>query len=71
MVAMFSHAPSVDENVINVDEDDSMEILPENLMHETLEYRGSLTNPYGITRYSLWPVGVTKAVFHSLPRVSG
>ncbi len=42
MVAMFSHAPSVDENVINVDEDDSMEILPENLMHETLEYRGGV-----------------------------
>ncbi len=38
MVAMFGHAPGVDENVINVDEEKSMEILPENHMYETLEY---------------------------------
>ncbi len=29
--------------------------------------KGALTNPYDITRYSLWPEGVTKAVFHSSP----
>ncbi len=42
MVAMFVHAPGVDENVINVDEDEPMEILPEILMHEVLEYRGGV-----------------------------
>ncbi len=42
VVAMFGHAPGVDENVINVDEDESMEILPENLMHEVLEYGGGV-----------------------------
>ncbi len=40
MVAIFSHAPGVDENVINVDE--LMEMLPENLMHEILEYGGGV-----------------------------
>ncbi len=42
MVTMFSHAPGVDENVINVDEDKSIDILPENLMHEILEYEGGI-----------------------------
>ncbi len=42
VVTKFGHAPGVDENVINVDEDESMEILPENLMHEVLEYGGGV-----------------------------
>ncbi len=42
VVAMFSHAPGVDEDIINVDKDGSMEILPENLMHEVLEYEGGI-----------------------------
>ncbi len=40
MVAIFSHAPGVDENVMNVEE--FMDMLPENLMHEILEYRGGI-----------------------------
>ncbi len=39
---MFSHAPGVEENLINVDKDESMDILPENLMHEILEYEGGV-----------------------------
>ncbi len=42
VVAMFGHAPGVDEDVININKDESMKILPENLMHEILEYGGGV-----------------------------
>ncbi len=42
VVAMFGHALGVDENIINIDEDKLMEILPEHLMHEVLEYGGGV-----------------------------
>ncbi len=42
VVAMFGHAPGVDENTINIDKDKTKEILPEHLVHEVLEYRGGV-----------------------------
>ncbi len=42
VVAKFGHAPGVDENIINIDEDKLMEILPEHLMYEVLEYGGGV-----------------------------
>ncbi len=42
VVVMFGHAPGVDKDIINVDKDEPMKILPENLMHEILEYGGGV-----------------------------
>ncbi len=36
------HTPGVNENIINVDEDKPMKILPEHLVHEVLEYGGGI-----------------------------
>ncbi len=42
MVAMFGQAPSVDEDIIDVYQDEVMEVLPENLVHEVLKYGGGV-----------------------------
>lgn len=38
VVAMFDQVPMVDEDVIDVDDDKTMEDLPEHLIHEFLDY---------------------------------
>ncbi len=37
VVAMFSLVLGVDEDIINIDDDELMEELPEHLIHESLE----------------------------------
>lgn len=51
--AMLSQALGVDEIVVYVDEDKSLEKLPENLMHKVLQYEGGVDQSiYGMSRYS-------------------
>ncbi len=38
--AMFSQVPGVNENVVDVDDDESLEELPEHLIHIALEDGG-------------------------------
>ncbi len=52
VVALFGYSPGVDKDIINIDEDEPMKILPENLMHEILEYGGGVYQSYGMMRYS-------------------
>ncbi len=40
------------EDIINIDEDEPMKILPENLIHEILEYGGGVYQSNGMMRYS-------------------
>ncbi len=47
MVAMFGHAPGVDEDVIYVNQHELMEKLPEHLMHKVLEYGGGVDKAIG------------------------
>ncbi len=42
MVAMFGQALRVDEDIIDVYQDESMEVLPEHLVHEVLKYGGGI-----------------------------
>ncbi len=42
MLAMFGLTPGVDKDVIDVDENEVMEKLPEYLVHEVLEYGGGI-----------------------------
>ena len=55
-----------DEDVIQVDEGESVDHVPEDVIDEGLE-DGRGVKPKGITRYSQCPVGVLNAVFHSSP----
>lgn len=53
MIAMFGQVLGVPQNIINVNQDDFVEVLSENLIHETLD-TAALALPWVFTRpYSM------------------
>lgn len=59
---MFGQAPGVDQDVIDVDQDRSIEKILEHIKPEVLEYGGELTRPQGKMEYLKWPVGCLQLV---------
>jgi len=60
VLAIFSQAPGVNKNAVNVDYYKLVEVLPEHFMHKILEYTvdTALIRPNCMMQYSLWPVAV-------------
>jgi hypothetical protein len=61
------HGSREDKDVVDVNKHGAVQHVPEDIVDQGLEDSGALVSPKGITRYSKWPKGVLKAVFHSSP----
>ncbi len=62
VVAMFGHTPGIYEDVIDRDDYELVEKLPENLVHEILEYGGGIEQSIRYNALLIVLVGVTSGL---------